>query len=195
MTGSVASLGGILGDTVFGEKGDSVNLGFDELGPLRYTVQVTGMSQLVRNWEKISDAIKQQASQFTLVSAMNILHESQDEVPVKTGRLKSVGYVESSSEDDKNRPRLFDIGYDLDRSELSGFPIPEEDYARKQHDDLELEHPHGGKAHFLLDPFTRWEEKYPTGLSDELTQAVAREVASLTVTAPGGGPRLVKRKG
>lgn len=192
MTGSrgVSGIGDILGDAIDDGTG-TTNLGFEQYLPVMVTVQVSGGAELMRNWSKISEKIKQQASEFTVKSAYALLHESQDEVPVLTGRLRDCGYVDIIETDGK-RPNTFDVGYDLDRAESRGHPAADENYALQQHWDTKLEHPRGGKAHFLSDPFARYEDKYPTGLNDELIQAVALEVAALP--KPGtGGPRLVKK--
>ncbi|WP_375490226.1 hypothetical protein [uncultured Jatrophihabitans sp.] len=68
-----------------------------------------------------------------------ILDASQPLVPVDTGELKASGKVEMTG------PHQARISYDATAPD--GYP-----YGVRQHEDLQLQHPNGGQAHFLSQP-------------------------------------------
>lgn len=77
--------------------------------------------------------------------ADEIYEESQKEVPVDTGKLKLSGKVVKT-----------DGGYHIVYKAING----DVDYAIRQHEDVELNHPNGGKSHFLRDPAIRVARRY-----------------------------------
>lgn len=66
---------------------------------------------------------------------------SQKEVPVLTGTLKNSGQLKEPVEVSATKSSV-SITY-------GGLATK---YAQRQHDDMTLNHPHGGKAHFVIDP-------------------------------------------
>ena len=75
--------------------------------------------------------------------------ESQAEVPVDTGKLKNSARIYNNS--DANT-----ISYSV------GYETP---YAIYQHENIEFNHPNGGKSKFLEDPFKRNQQKYQTKIA------------------------------
>jgi hypothetical protein len=72
-----------------------------------------------------------------------VLPASQELVPVDTGRLRDSGFV--------NGP---EIGGGAVSAEI-GYDTP---YALKQHEDLSLNHPHGGEPKWLETTLHQWAE-------------------------------------
>jgi hypothetical protein len=72
-----------------------------------------------------------------------VLPASKELVPVDTGRLRDSGFVEGP-----------EIGGGSASAEI-GYDTP---YATKQHEDLSLNHPHGGTSKFLEMPLHQWAE-------------------------------------
>jgi len=90
-----------------------------------------------------------------------ILTEAIDETPVETGTLRRSGTVTVGALPDSEQ--VFEdarAGTEQEQGQEKGreqavyvsFNTP---YARRQHEELDYEHPKGGKAKYLEDPFLR----------------------------------------
>jgi len=96
-----------------------------------------------------------------------ILTEAIDETPIDTGTLRRSGTVTVGALPDGAQVyEAAESGSDM----KDAFPGPEgkekavyisfnTPYARRQHEELDYEHPHGGKAKYLEDPFNRNKKK------------------------------------
>ena len=96
-----------------------------------------------------------------------ILTEAIDEAPIDTGTLRRSGIVTVGGLPDGAQVyEAAESGSDM----KDAFPGPEgkekavyisfnTPYARRQHEELGYEHPRGGKAKYLEDPFNRNKEK------------------------------------
>lgn len=78
--------------------------------------------------------------------AEEILLESKPEVPVDTGDLQLSGSLEET-------PKGFRVRYSATNGDYN--------YAIRQHEDTTLNHPNGGKSHYLLHPALRVIGRYP----------------------------------
>ena len=87
--------------------------------------------------EEAERLIREIAFQTIRDGAEAILTEAIDETPIDTGTLRRSGTITEASQDN--------VIY-------ISFNTP---YAVKQHEDLTLKHPRGGKAKYLEDPFKR----------------------------------------
>ena len=87
--------------------------------------------------EEAERLIRETAFRAILDGAEVILTEAIDETPIDTGTLRRSGTVTEAPQDN--------VVY-------ISFNTP---YAVKQHEDLTLKHPRGGKAKYLEDPFKR----------------------------------------
>lgn len=87
----------------------------------------------------------------------DLQQESSEEAPVDTGDLRGDAKVDKS--DIKNL--IVRVGYALP-------------YALRQHEGIGYNHPLGGKAKFLEDPFRRNQEKYITHLSRKIGEAITK---------------------
>ena len=89
-------------------------------------------------------------------SAVKIQGESIQEAPLKEGDLKG----NCAIDDRKLETHLeAEVGYNLP-------------YARKQHEELDFNHPLGGKAKFLEDPFNRNIDDVPKNIANEIKKVI-----------------------
>lgn len=89
--------------------------------------------------------------------AEHILTEAIDETPIDTGTLRRSGTVtEAPSED----------------AVYISFNTP---YAIKQHEDLTLNHPNGGKPKYLEDPFNRNKDKVINLVDNRIKEALKNQ--------------------
>ena len=96
-----------------------------------------------------------------------ILTEAIDEAPIDTGTLRRSGTVTVGKLPDGERVfEAAEAGNEMkdafpekigkEKAVYISFSTP---YARRQHEELEYEHPLGGKAKYLEDPFNRNKQK------------------------------------
>jgi hypothetical protein len=96
-----------------------------------------------------------------------ILTEAIDETPIDTGTLRRSGTVTVGALPDG--AQVYEAA-ESGRDMKDAFPGPEgkekavyisfnTPYARRQHEELDYEHPRGGKAKYLEDPFNRNKKK------------------------------------
>lgn len=87
--------------------------------------------------EEAERLIREAAMDAIRTGAEHILTEAINETPIDTGTLRRSGTVTEAPAED---------------AVYVSFNTP---YARRQHEDLTLRHPRGGKAKYLEDPFKR----------------------------------------
>ena len=96
-----------------------------------------------------------------------ILTEAIDETPIDTGTLRRSGTVTvgalpdgaqvyAAAESGTEMKDAFPGVTGKEKAVYISFNTP---YARRQHEELDYEHPRGGKAKYLEDPFNRNKEK------------------------------------
>jgi len=96
-----------------------------------------------------------------------ILTEAIDETPIDTGTLRRSGTVTvgglpdgaqvfEAAETGNEMKDAFPEKIGKEKAVYISFNTP---YARRQHEELDYEHPHGGKAKYLEDPFNRNKKK------------------------------------
>jgi len=125
---------------------------------------------MANNKWRIKEAVKiaEEVSLKALrTGAEAILTEAIDEAPIDTGTLRRSGTVTVGKLPDGARVfEAAESGSDM----KDAFPGPEgkekavyisfnTPYARRQHEELGYQHPRGGKAKYLEDPFNRNKEK------------------------------------
>ncbi len=107
-------------------------------------VQIVGLEALRRKLEVTAPLVARAAMSAALYQEGHaILNESQQEVPVDLGTLRGSGHVTAPAA--QGADIMVEIGYGGAAS----------DYAVVQHEHLEFNHPHGGKAKYLEDPALR----------------------------------------
>ena len=96
-----------------------------------------------------------------------ILTEAIDETPIDTGTLRRSGTVTvgalpdgeqvyEAAKDGSDMKDAFPDPVGKEKAVYISFNTP---YARRQHEELGYEHPRGGKAKYLEDPFNRLKQK------------------------------------
>ena len=125
---------------------------------------------MANNKWRIKEAVKiaEEVSLKALrTGAEAILTEAIDETPIETGTLRRSGTVTVGALPDGAQVyEAAESGSDM----KDAFPGPEgkekavyisfnTPYARRQHEELDYNHPLGGKAKYLEDPFNRNKEK------------------------------------
>ena len=96
-----------------------------------------------------------------------ILTEAIDETPIDTGTLRrsgtvtvgalpDVAQVYEAAESGRDMKDAFPDPVGKEKAVYISFNTP---YARRQHEELDYEHPRGGKAKYLEDPFNRLKQK------------------------------------
>lgn len=104
------------------------------------------------------------------LAANNIMTESKRQVPVDQGVLRGSGYVALPVEQQGR------VTVEL------GYGGPAADYAAIQHE-VPMNHPEGGKDHFLSDPINAAEGSFKR----TVTEFAARALAGGRVGMPAGG--------
>lgn len=114
------------------------------------------MSDYTLEWngDAITKEIEKAARLGLLESAADLTQESSDEAPVLNGDLR--GDCKPDKSDIQNL--IVRVGYALP-------------YALRQHEELSYNHPMGGKAKFLEDPFRRNKQKYINHIGKRIAQA------------------------
>jgi hypothetical protein len=124
---------------------------------------------MAKKW-RIKEAVKiaEEAGLKALrTGAEAILTEAIDEAPVDTGTLRRSGTVTVGAVPDASQVyEAAESGSDMrnafpgtegkEKAVYISFNTP---YARRQHEELDYEHPRGGKAKYLEDPFNRNKKK------------------------------------
>ncbi len=125
---------------------------------------------MAKNKWRIKEAVKiaEEAGLKALrTGAEAILTEAIDEAPVDTGTLRRSGTVTVGKLPDGERVfEAAESGSDMkdafpgtegkEKAVYISFSTP---YARRQHEELDYNHPRGGKAKYLEDPFNRNKKK------------------------------------
>jgi len=125
---------------------------------------------MAKNKWRIKEAVKiaeDAALKALRTGAEAILTEAIDETPIDTGTLRRSGTVTvgalpdgaqvyESAESGSNMKDAFPGPEGKEKAVYISFSTP---YARRQHEELGYNHPLGGKAKYLEDPFNRNKQK------------------------------------
>jgi len=125
---------------------------------------------MAKNKWRIKEAVKiaEEAGLKALrTGAEAILTEAIDEAPIETGTLRRSGTVTvgaipdgtqvyEAAEAGSEMKDAFAENIGKEKAVYISFNTP---YARRQHEELDYEHPRGGKAKYLEDPFNRNKDK------------------------------------
>ncbi len=96
------------------------------------------------NGELVIDDVNDVSKKALLENGLDLQQESAEEAPIDKGDLKGNASVDTS---ELQREGVIHVGYSLP-------------YSLPQHELLDLNHPQGGKAKFLEDPFNRKSQAY-----------------------------------
>ena len=139
-----------------------------------------------KNKWRIKEAVKiaEEAGLKALrTGAEAILTEAIDEAPVDTGTLRRSGTVTvgklpdgekvyEAAKDGNEMKEAFPEKIGKEKAVYISFNTP---YARRQHEELDYEHPRGGKAKYLETPFNANKKKVIKYAERKIKEALKRE--------------------
>ena len=120
-------------------------------------IKIDGFKEVYQKLGLLEEEIDKAALRGVKKLAEVILGESQQLVPVDTGLLKDSGLV---SPDKKNQ--IVTIAYNTP-------------YARKQHEDMTLNHPKGGQAKYLERPFNEKSGELETYVGESINKVLRKK--------------------
>ena len=138
---------------------------------------------MAKNKWRIKEAVKtaEEAGLKALrTGAEAILTEAIDETPIDTGTLRRSGTVTvgalpdgaqvyEAAESGSNMKDAFPGPEGKEKAVYISFNTP---YARRQHEELGYQHPRGGKAKYLEDPFNRNKKKVLKYADEQIRKAL-----------------------
>ena len=138
---------------------------------------------MAKNKWRIKEAVKivEEAGLKALrTGAEVILTEAIDETPIDTGTLRRSGTVTvgalpdgaqvyEAAESGSNMKDAFPGPEGKEKAVYISFNTP---YARRQHEELGYQHPRGGKAKYLEDPFNRNKKKVLKYADEQIRKAL-----------------------
>lgn len=111
------------------------------------TVKVSGFDKVDTSLQNITKDIMDATMDQIHAVAVEIMSNSQEEVPKDTTALVRSGFIVEEGDS-------IILGYGGPNTKINPKTgIPTEEYALKVHEDLYMNHPNGGKAKFLEDPY------------------------------------------
>lgn len=116
------------------------------------TIRIEGLEQAQRAFKQRLQNVNTFTPKALREVAFDLLGKSKELAPIDTGDLRGSGFAEIN----KNEAT---IGYT-------------EPYALRQHEELSYNHPQGGQAKYLEEPFVKNTPKYIKHLADSIRKAV-----------------------
>lgn len=123
-------------------------------------IKIDGFKETYKAMGLLEEEIQKAALKGVKKLADNILGESQKLVPVDTGILKESGAIDTDK-----KTNIVTISYNTP-------------YARKQHEDNTLNHPKGGQAKYLEQPFNEKSGEIEKFVGDAIHKALQRKAIS-----------------
>ena len=120
-------------------------------------VRVKGLKQAKDKLGRFAKGVDEQSFRIFLEEAPRIEAEAKLETPVESGDLRNSVTVSVSQI--KRKVNLVASASSIHR----GY-----DYSNIQHENETFNHPNGGKAHFIRDPFNRGVERIERRLREEV---------------------------
>lgn len=117
------------------------------------------MAKLKWYGQKAKALARQAAKQALQICAADLQGKSAMQAPIDTGDLRANCFV--SPVQVENTEIYVEVGYDLP-------------YAMVQHERLDFNHPKGGKAKYLADPYNENKAKYEKLIDHQVRKALKR---------------------
>ena len=115
-----------------------------------FTFKLSGVKETLNNLQLLGVDVNKATARAVFATAQAIAHRADDLVPVDTGVLRS--------SQDVTRTKSFT---QKDIRSVISYGGPSAPYAIVQHENLEYEHPKGGQAKFLEQPFLEETDNWP----------------------------------
>lgn len=116
--------------------------------------------KLTWHGKAVQKAMRKEVMKHVLKCAADLAGKSKREAPIDVGDLRDNCNVSYLKEDGSKL--WYEVGYDLP-------------YAIIQHERLDFNHPKGGKAKYLEDPFNANKKQYAEYIKEKTLKALERE--------------------
>jgi len=126
---------------------------------MKQGVSVKGMKELNQQLEALGKDAKQALSMAMMQSAQDVANEADELVPVDEGILRASQDVKPKGMF-TNRPNV-----------TISYGGPSAPYALVQHERTDYEHPGGGQAKYLEEPFNKETARWPYPLIERIKNA------------------------
>ena len=142
-------------------------------------VTIKGMEELLKKMKEMPKEVEEAADKALRKAALDLQGKAQQLAPKDIGDLRGSAFtivgndnISKNTTEDKNpkSPRLEAPTADK-LNAVIGFSEP---YALRQHEHLEYEHPHGGQAKYLEQPYTENRDKYIKSVENAVKKAVEK---------------------
>lgn len=127
-----------------------------------FEITLEGSDDFIRALRNAQDEVMTVLTQALYAEANEIMSESQEIVPMKTGVLKTSGVVDLPYI--QGDTVIVEMGY-------GGAATP---YATRQHEDLDLNHPNGKQAKYLETPLLEHLQTMEQRLTDRVEGIMSR---------------------
>ena len=115
---------------------------------------IDGIDEMVKRLAYLGDSVAASAARGCTIGAERVLARAQADAPFKSGAMANSGEVAAAVAN----------GGSVEPASVSFHT----DYAQRQEEDESLNHPNGGKAHFLRDAI----ESCRTEVEDDIANAI-----------------------
>lgn len=141
--------------------------------PIKVNISQATINTLKRNLVEAEKELKLSTASGCREFVETVMAESLEEVPVETGALAESQFITETTTED-GEP-LIEFGYGVDNVQYNPrSKVTTDEYMVRQHEDMALNHPNGGKAKFLEDPITRNSRNLIQVLSDKVLDAFSK---------------------
>lgn len=132
----------------------------------RLKEELTKKGFIIKRWygQRIYKKVLKAADAAAYECAKDLKKKAQEQTPVDTGALRNSAYIEKVG---KGETSGYEVGYDKNNSKNI-----RDTYGRIQHEAMWFNHPNGGKAKFLEDPYNA----NMRGYIGEIKQAIKEEL-------------------
>lgn len=125
-------------------------------GSGKFTITITGAEALEKLLQSVPNKSKDKVASALRDIAIDLKQKSSDLAPVDKGALRGSAYSITDASGDKLDAEI-------------GF---REVYATRQHEELEWQHPNGGQAKYLEQPYKENLPKYTDMIANAVKEAV-----------------------
>lgn len=147
---------------------------------MKVTAEILGIEDVNRAFDEKIKKVKRYTAKAMTDVTLDLLGKAVERAPVDTGDLRGSGYANINNttvaKGTKDGVTLIGSALATDSDEVVGEVGFTAEYALVQHEDLSFNHPQGGQAKYLEQPFDRNTDKYIKYLEDSVDNAVGDEL-------------------
>jgi hypothetical protein len=138
-------------------------------------IKVEGLKEAQRNFDKALKNVESYTARALVDVVLDLTGKAVSLAPVDTGDLRSSGFATINGQEvarGKEDGTIESQRPNFKERNLQGEVAFSSVYAFRQHEELEWNHPQGGQAKYLEDPFKKNIDKYIKRLADSTKKAV-----------------------